>query len=157
MAKTQTMTGSRAKILINGKTVGLFSQCSWSIRQSKEPIYVLGRYSPADIVGTDQQPVQMTLTGYRVIDAGPYKVANATMLKDLLNEEDFTITVQDRQTKKIFFQAVGCKVLGWSSGVASRGITDIRLEVVGLIGADETSLNVGDQEDASAVNITDGQ
>jgi hypothetical protein len=157
MAQAKTLVGSRAKILINGQVVGLFTNCSWSIRQSKEPLFTLGRYSPGEIVPTSQEAVTVTLTGYRVVDSGPYKVANATLLKDLLNEEDFSIVILDRKTGLSLFTAVGCRVQGWSSGVASRGVSDIRLDVIALRGEDEYGASVGgDAESASAANIDDG-
>jgi hypothetical protein len=155
--KSQILTGARAKILINGKLVGLFSQCSWSVNQDKQPAFILGRYNPAEITPTTQEPVRMTLNGYRVVEAGPYRVANATLLKNLLNEEDFTVAVLDRQTGKTIFMATGCRVQGWSSGVASRGVSDIRIEIVAAKGEDEYGLAAGgDDEGATAASLDDG-
>ena len=157
MALAKILTGARAKILINGKPVGLFANCTWSIRQDKTPQFILGRYNPAEITPTAQEAVSMSLTGYRVVDAGPYAVANATLLKNLLNEEDFNIAVLDRQTGQTIFNASGCRVTGWSSGVASRGVSDIRIEVLGLIGEDEYGLaQGGDAETSTASNLDDG-
>jgi hypothetical protein len=157
MARSQILTGARAKILINGTTVGLFTNCSWSIRQDKQPAFILGRYSPAEITPTAQEAVSLTLTGYRVVDAGPYKVANATLLKNLLEEEDFTVTVLDRQTGKVIFSALGCRVLGWSSGVAFRGFSDVSINILGLLGQDEYGESQGgDGESNTASNLDDG-
>lgn len=157
MAKAKILTGARAKILINGNLVGLFANCSWSIRQDKAPAYILGRYNPAEITPTSQEPVTISLTGYRVVDAGPYAVAEATMLKDLLFEEDFSVVVQDRQTGKSIFTAQGCRVSGWSSGVAARGVSDIRIDIIGLVAEDEYgTADNGDAEEATAANLDDG-
>ncbi len=157
MGKAKILTGARAKVLINGQLVGLFSNCSWSIRQGKDPAFVLGRYNPAEIIPTTQEPVTISLQGYRVVDAGPYKVANATLLKNLLNEEDFAIAVLDRQTNKKIFTAVGCRVQGWSSGVAARGVSDIRIDVIGIRGQDEFGEATGGDDDSNtASNIDDG-
>lgn len=157
MAKAKILTGARAKVLINGAVVGLFANCSWSITQDKVPAYILGRYSPAEITPTSQEPVRMSLTGYRVVDSGPYKVANATLLKNLLQEEDFSVAILDRQTGKTVFTALGCRVTGWSSGVASRGVSDIRIDILGLKGEDEFgSANGGDDEAANAAKLDDG-
>lgn len=153
MARSNVFTGARAKVSINGKVVGLFSNVSWSIRQEKVPQFILGRYNPAEITPTTQEAVQMTLTGYRVIDAGPYIVGGASHLYELLNEEDFAVSVTDRQTNKIVFTAQGCRVTGWSSGSAARGVSDIRLDVIGIIGWDESRQS---DEDTGAVNLTDG-
>lgn len=144
-------------MIINGNIVGLFSQCTWSLTQGKVPNFILGRFSPAEITPVDQDAVRMTLRGYRVVDAGPYKVANATLLKNLLQEDDFSVAVLDRQTNKRIFQADGCRVLGWSSGAASRGVSDIQLDIIGMIGTDEFGLaSGGDDESANASKIDDG-
>ena len=158
MAKAKILTGARAKVLVNGNPVGLFANCSWSVRQGKDPAYILGRYNPAEITPTSQEPVTLSLTGYRVVDAGPYAVANATLLKDLLQEEDFSVSVQDRQTGKIIFDAQGCRVTGWTSGVAARGVSDIRVDIIGLIGEDEfgKALPGGGDADIGASNLDDG-
>ena len=157
MARAKILTGARAKVLVNGALVGLFSQCSWSIRQGKDPAFILGRFNPAEITPTTQEAVTLSLSGYRVVDAGPYKVANATLLKNLLNEEDFSIAILDRQTNKTIFTAVGCRVQGWSSGVAARGVSDIRIDVIGIRGEDEFgTAQGGDDEGNSASNLDDG-
>lgn len=143
--------------MINGNVVGLFSNCSWSMRQDKQPAFILGRHGPAEITPTTQEPVSLRLTGYRVVDAGPYKVANATLLKNLLSEEDFTVDIIDRQTGKMIFRAVGCRVQGWSSGVAARGVSDISVDIIGLRGEDEFGVaQGGDDEGNSASNLDDG-
>jgi hypothetical protein len=144
-------------VLINGNLVGLFSQCTWSIRQGKDAQFILGRYNPGEITPTTQEAVQLSLSGYRVVDAGPYKVANATLLKNLLNEDDFNVSVLDRQTGKTIFEASGCRVQGWSSGVAARGVSDIRIDIIGIKGEDEFGIAQGGDDDAaSASNIDDG-
>lgn len=156
MAQAKIFTGARAKVSINGNTVGLFANCNWSVRQDKAPAYILGRYNPAEITPTSQEPVTLSLTGYRVVDAGPYQVANASLLRDLLTEEDFDVTVTDRQTNRIIFQARGCRVTGWSSGAASRGVSDIRVDVIGLVGEDEYGIALGGDADLGASNLDDG-
>ncbi len=156
MGQAKILTGARAKVSIAGTPVGLFANCSWSIRQDKAPAYILGRYNPAEITPTSQEPVTLSLTGYRVVDAGPYAVANATLLRGLLEEEDFDVTVFDRQTGKAIFTAVGCRVTGWSSGVAARGVSDIRIDVIGIKGEDEFGTAQGGDEDIGAANLDDG-
>lgn len=156
MAKAKILTGARAKISISGNVVGLFANCSWSVRQDKAPAYILGRYNPAEITPTSQEPVSLSLTGYRVVDAGPYAVANATLLRNLLEEEDFDVVVIDRQTGKSIFTAVGCRVTGWSSGVAARGVSDIRVDVLGIRGEDEFGTAQGGDDDIGGSNLDDG-
>lgn len=157
MAKAKILTGARAKVLINGNVVGLFSNCTWSLNQEKVANFILGRFSPCEITPTSQEAVSVTLRGYRVVDSGPYKVANATLLKNLLDEEDFSVVILDRQTGKSIFTAVGCRVLGWSSGVAAKGVSDIELRILGLRAEDEFgTAQGGDNEAPSAANLDDG-
>lgn len=156
MGKAKILTGARAKVSIAGNIVGLFANCTWSIRQDKAPAYILGRYNPAEITPTSQEPVTLSLTGYRVVDAGPYAVANATLLRGLLEEEDFDVTVIDRQSGKQIFTAVGCRVTGWSSGVAARGVSDIRVDVIGIKGEDEYGIAQGGDDDVGGANLDDG-
>jgi hypothetical protein len=158
MAVAKILTGARAKILINGNVVGLFSQCQWSIRQGKEAQFALGRYNPTEITPTTQEAIQLSLTGYRVVNSGPYKVANATLLQNLLNEEDFNVSILDRQTNTSIFAVAGCRVQGWSSGVAARGVSDIRIDIIGLVGDDEFLDPKGTvlDSDIGATNLDDG-
>lgn len=155
MAKSDVLTGARAKVRIYNKqnkpvTIGLFNNCSWSIRQEKQPIFILGRYNPTEITPTTQEAVQMTLTGFRVVGKGPYAVMNATLLKDLLNEQDFTVEIVDRRNPQVpIFQAKGCRVTGWSSGVAARGISDVRIDVVGIVATDETGVADNGDDDTA--------
>jgi hypothetical protein len=74
-----------------------------------------------------------------------------------LEEEDFSVAIVDRQTGETLFQADGCRVTGWSSGVAARGVSDIRIDIIGLKGEDEYGISQGgDDETQSAANLTDG-
>jgi len=152
MAKATILTGARAQVYIGEKLIGLFANCSWSIRQDKSPAYILGKFNPDQIVPTAQEPVSLSLTGYRVIEKGPYTL-NATKLKGLLSEQDFTVTIKDRDTSKVIFTANGCRITGWSSGVSARGQSDIRLDVIGLVGWDESSVAEGGDNDIGASSI----
>lgn len=153
MATSPVVTGARAKVRIydsvtgKPKVIGLVSNCTWSIRQDKTPIFILGRYNPASIVSTAQEAVSLRLTGFRIYGLGPYVTMNATKLMDLLNENDFTVDIIDRKNPSVaLFTAVGCLVQGWSSGVNSRGISDISVDVIGQTGWDESTPSGGDDD-----------
>jgi hypothetical protein len=161
---SNVLTGARALVMIDTNLIGIFSSCTWQLRQDKTPLFVLGKYGPGQIAPTAQEAVQMSLTGFRVFNKGPYAAMGATMLKDLLTEQDFTVKVFDRGPKdvagtnnsnsdvngKAAFTAFGCRITGWSSGVAARGVSDVRIEVIGLFGGDETEGSEV-QESSSAV------
>ena len=167
MSTSQVFTGARAVLMIKGQRVGLFSDVSWSIRQSKEPQFILGRFNPAEITQTSQDAVSMSMSGFRFLDAdkgtesspgkisksgSPYNVAGATKLSGLLNEEDFVVQLVDRKSGNPIFTVQGCKVVSWSSGVAARGVSSIRIEMIGIHAEDET----GDTGDSGAPNSSDG-
>lgn len=155
--KNRILTGARALVYFENNLVGLFSSANWSIMQEKVPAYILGRYNPSEITPTAQEPIRISLTGFRVIGKGPYAVAKATMLKDLIDEGDFTLKVVDRQTNQTVFNAFECRVVGWSSGVAARSVSDVRLEVIGIKGGDEEVENADGFDDrADAANLDSG-
>lgn len=154
MAKSQILTGARAVLqFINpagqAKTVGVFTTANWSVRQEKAPAFILGRFNPAELTPVSQEAVAISLSGFRVVDASPYEIANATALKGLLDEEDFVLQVVDRRTKKVIFRASGCRVSSWSSGVQARSISDVRLEVVAIIAEDE--FNSQDEDSSGSI------
>jgi hypothetical protein len=156
MAQSQIFTGARAKLLINGKAVGLFANCNWSVRQEKVPAFILGAYAPVEITQTTQEAITMDLRGYRVVDSGPYAVANVTMLKNLLTEEDFSVAITDRQTGKMILLVQGCKATGFSSGAASKSVSDISVSILGLRADDEYTLSQGGDGEPGASTLTDG-
>lgn len=151
--KPQIFTGARAIVILNGKRVGLFANCSWSVRQDKAPAYILGRFNPTEITSTSQEPVQLSLTGYRVVGKGPYTLEVKALKDLLLNDNDFYVEILDRRTGDLIFRAEGCRCAGWSSGVAARGVSDIRLDVIGLVAWDESHAEAGDA-DPDAADLT---
>lgn len=156
-AKNRVMTGARALVYMGENLVGMFSSCNWSVMQEKVPIYILGRFNPAEITPTAQEPIRLSLTGFRQINKGPYAVAKATMLKDLIDEGDFTVKVFDRQTQQDIFTAFECRVVGWRSGVSARAVTDVQIDVIGIKGGDEAVAAADGFDDrADAANLTSG-
>jgi hypothetical protein len=149
MAKAKILTGARATVTVKGVPVGLFSNISWSIRQDKSPAFVLGAFGPVEITPTAQEPVSVSLSGYRIVDKGPYTLG-ATELEDLLLEEDFEIVITDRQSQKAIFTAQGCRLTGWSSGVSARGVSDIRMDALGLKGWDEAASSSSETKGSGA-------
>jgi hypothetical protein len=154
MAKSSILTGSRAVLQFidpsgKAKTVGVFTTANWSVRQEKAPAFILGRYNPAELTPVSQEAVAISLSGFRVVDASVYEIANATALKNLLNEEDFSLQIVDRRSKKVIFRASGCRVTSWSSGVQARSVSDVRLDVIGIIAEDE--FNSSDEDSSGAI------
>ena len=147
--KAKILTGPRAVVFIGEKQVGMFSSITWSASQEKFSAFILGRFNAAELTPVGQEPIRASLTGYRIMDAGPYAVANATHLADLLNENDFILKIQDRQTGKIIVTITECKVTNWSSGINARSVSDIRIDVMGLRIFDESDPSGNKSDDTN--------
>ena len=138
MAKAKVFHGARAKLVVDGKVVGLFSNCSWGVAYDSHAIHILGRFSPAEIVLTGQDAINVSATGFRLIDNGPHIDAKVPKLQDLLNHEDISLSLIDRQTGKNILNIVGVRPTGYSSNVSSRGITEMTVNFMGTIASDES-------------------
>lgn len=146
--ENKILTGARAQLAINGKIVGLFTDCSYGLNYDAQPAFILGRYSAAEITMTSQEVINVQANGFRVIDAGPHEVASIPKLQDLLNHEDISLSLIDRKTGKIFMTVVGVRPVSYSSGVNARGVTSVSCSFLGLRMADES----GDQDESSGAS-----
>ena len=176
--KQRILDGAMAKLLVDGKVIGFFTTCTWSVRQEKVPIYVLGRHSPAEIVSTAQDVVSISVTGFKTLPtsikdgegnkmdkitpSSPHAFGNKdvgmTKLGQLVNGDvKFSVAVSYRnQPEVILFKSENCTVVGYSSGVAARSVADIRLDIIGEyvseIDGDSESMTEG--AEAADLNIT---
>jgi hypothetical protein len=159
MAKALTFHGARAKLAFfdtvagEFKVVGLFSSCSGGVTYDVQPIYILGRHSPAETVYTGQEAVAFTASGFRVVDNGPYVAGKVPKLQDLLQHEDLSVAILDRDTGKTIMQVFNCRPTGFQFAVSARAVTEITVNFIGLMVQDES----GDQaEGAGGTSLTDG-
>lgn len=143
--QAKTMHGSRAQLQINGITIGIFNNVSYGVRYDATAINVLGRFSAAEIVLSGMEPINVTCTGFRVIDHGPYAIASVPRLQDLLTNEDVTLSIFDRSTGEQVMTVVGCRATGWNTSVAARAIQDITVDFMGLRLSDENDPNGQDE------------
>ena len=161
-----TMTGARAKVYVNGKLVGMATDCSWSYRLSMEPVHILGRYEVAEIVPTAQEPVDVTLNGMRMYKLGPHVgftgAANTETLvptlASLLTYKDVLIAIYDRAqpaNAAPIMQVMQCRATSYSSAVSAKGITSINLTYTGIRVVDESATD-NQIQDASAAPYTLG-
>jgi hypothetical protein len=157
MAAPKVMSGARAKFGIldpatgQAKYLGIFNNVSYGLTYDAQPAYILGRYSPAEIDYTAQEPVQITASGWRVIDHGPHADGKVPNLKDLLKHEYLTLTIVDRQnpSKNIaVFRDV--RPTGYSTTISARNLEEITVTFVGIFVDDESTANA---EDPSALDL----
>lgn len=144
MATQNVFHGSRAVVQIAGasgsvNTIGIFTSCTWSVNYDTNPAFILGRYSPAEITYTGQDAINISATGYRVVDQGAYQSCSLPQLNQLMSADDLTIQIVDRQTGKAIFTAVHCRPTGYNSGVTARATSDITVNFLGLRAHDESA------------------
>lgn len=156
-----TLTGARAKLYINGTLVGLATDCNWSLPYGMEPVHTLGRFEPQEIVPVSQEAIEVSMNGMRVVNFGPHvgfdgNVDTAKMvpvLKDLLNNKDVTIRIEDRQTNENIMEIVRCRSRGYSSQVGAKGMVTYSMQFIGIIALDEHTKE-SDIKDGTAVPYT---
>lgn len=162
------MSGARAKLgIIEGgpdgkaKFVGIFNSVSYSLTYDAQPAYILGRYSPAEIEYTAQEPVQITASGWRVIKHGPHRDGKVPALKDLLTHEYLSLVVEDRQQGGATDDPKGriavfrnVRPTGYSTTITARQLEEITVTFVGIL-VDTPDDGIENNEAASASVMPD--
>ena len=125
--------------------MGIWTNLSYQVAMNVQAVFVLGRFSAAELVTTGVEPVTITAQGWRNIGHGPFTAEGGsfTDLKDLLNQEDITLDIIDRQTNLHVATIKGCKPTGLSSAVTSKTLQEQTNTYLGLLYSDES----GDQEE----------
>lgn len=148
MAAPKTVSGARCKVgIVDPSTgvaryVGIFNSVSYGLTYDAQPVYILGRFSPAEIDYTAQEPVNITCSGWRVVDHGAHVEGGVPKLQDLLNHEYLTLTVVDRQnpTRNIAtFRNV--RPTGYSTTISARNLEEITVTFMGIFVDDESTAN----------------
>jgi hypothetical protein len=148
------MHGARAQLIVDGKTVGIFSDCSWGLRYDAQPVYILGRFSAAEIGYTAQETVQVSARGFRIVDHGPHEDAKVPKLQELLNHQDITLAIYDRQSGKKLATITGCRPIGYETSVSSRALQEMTVTFMGLLLDDESDATKGPAaENADSTNL----
>ncbi len=143
----KVMTGARAQLMIvdpntqEGRVVGIFNNVSYGLTYGAEPIFLLGRYSPDEIVYTSQEAVAVTASGWRVIDSGPHALVKVPKLADLLNHEYLELAIFDRQTNKRIAKIHSVRPTSYNTTLANRQPEEISVTFMGLLLDDESTEN----------------
>ena len=149
----RVMSGARAKVSINGKVVGIFANISYALAYDAQPAYILGRYSAAEIDYTAQELVQVSASGFRVVNSGAHALASVPALDKLLNHEYVTIEIVDRQENKAIAIIRNVRPTGYSTSISARQLEEITVNFVGTLVDDESTKN---EEHATAVKDITG-
>ena len=143
-----TMTGARAKVKVNGQYVGVFDSCGYGGTVGAEPVHTLGRYSPNEISITSYEAVQVSCSGFRLIDQGVHVLPAAPQLQDLLNFETVQLEVEDRQSGKTIAIVKNCVPTNWSEQQQAKGTTRFNITYLGTVLSDES----GDQDESAGAS-----
>lgn len=145
MAAPKVFHGARAKVSILDpvtgvpRVVGLWNNFDYSVTLDVQAAFVLGRFSAADLVTTGMEPVNITASGWRIIDHDAFVECGVTNLKDLLNQQFLQLTVHDRQTGKNMATIRGCLPTGWSTGASAKQLSTLQNSYLGLLIDTETT------------------
>lgn len=140
----RTVHGARALVRLTNsgtneaKPVGIWNSVNFSVSYDVNPVFILGRFSAAELVTTGLEPVSISCSGYRVVDHGPMVEGGFLNVTDLLNQGDITLDIYDRQTGKVIATIVGVKPTGLSSNVSAKNLMDSSTTYVGLLLSDES-------------------
>lgn len=143
----KVMTGARAQVMIvdpntgEGRVVGIFNNVSYGLTYGAEPIFILGRYSPDEIVYTSQEAVSITCSGWRVVDSGPHATAKVPSLDALMNHEYIELAIFDRQTNKRIAKIHSVRPTSYNTTLANRQPEEVSITFLGLLVDDESTEN----------------
>lgn len=146
---SKVVTGSRAKVYIDNKLVGIFESCTISNTTGNEPIHLLGRFGPDEIAITSQEAVQVTCAGFRVVGNGKHVLPKYPKVQDLLNFQPFTLAVVDRQTGETMETVLGVVPSTNNTNYNARASSRVNISYIGILSSDES----GDQSEAGAVSL----
>lgn len=143
----RVMTGARAQLMIvdpnsgEGRVVGIFNNVSYGLTYGAQPIDLLGRYSPDEIVYTHQEAVSITASGWRVIGHGPHTAAKLPSLSELMNHEYLELAIFDRQTNQRIAKIHSVRPTGFNTSLANRQAEEMTITMLGLLVDDEDTVN----------------
>ena len=147
MAAPKILSGGRAIVKsTNGTTapflLGIFNSISYQVRYETTPIYVLGNYSPVDIVYNATEVVTISATAWRALDKGPYSVqGQMPLIQQLIDYGYLTLTIYDRTDENEPIAEIQ-KVLptGYSTSISERQVGNMSIDFVGIL-VDDPSEN----------------
>lgn len=148
MPVSKVMHGARAVVWVGTTPAGIFNHASVQVGYDVAPAYILGRFTAAELVYVGAEIVSLTLAGFRVMQNGPFSLADATsgsklipFIQDLLNYDDVSVSLHDRtQTdpnRSTIMQVFEVKPTGFSESVGARGLMELTVNMQGLSFGDE--------------------
>lgn len=151
MPSPKVMSGARGKLGIldpatnSVRYVGLFKDVSYGMSFDAQPVFILGRYSAAEIEYTAQEPISITASGWRVYGHGAHVEASLPRLQDLLRHEYLVLQITDRQNEgpgqKPLATFRQVRPTGYSTSLNSRNLQEMTVTFMGILMDDESTEN----------------
>jgi hypothetical protein len=140
---SKVMSGARAKVFIadpnSGKPelVGSFHTVTVGLTFDVQPVNILGRFSPDELVYTAQEAVTVQCSGFRVIGAGVHRMMKVPNTRDLLTHEYLQLVITDRQTGRDIHKVHSVRPVSYSTTLNARALEDVSVTYLGLLIDDE--------------------
>ena len=99
----------------------------------------------AEIAITSYEAVQVSCSGFRIVDQGVHVLPVAPKLQDLLLLERIQIEIEDRQTGKNIAIVKNCVATSWGEAQQAKGTTRFNISYMGEVLSDES----GDQDESA--------
>lgn len=144
---SKTMVGGRAKVYIGQTLIGIFDSCSTSRSYGSEVVHTLGKYGPQEVVYTSAEAVNVSCSGFRVVDTGVHTLGGGQVptVGQLLSFEPFTISVIDRQSGKTVRVVEGCVPTTDNDNFNAKATSKVTINYTGTVTYDESGpQNEGD-------------
>ncbi len=162
MSGANVVSGARCKVYIgasgstdtqNSQPVGIFNSISYGLTYDALPVFILGRYSAAEIDYTAQDVIGITCSGWRVVNHGAHADGQLPKLQDLLNADYISMIVEDRKTGAKLASITSVRPTGYSTTISARQLEEITVNFVGILVSDETAEN---DEAAGSTDLPQG-
>jgi hypothetical protein len=155
---SKVMTGARAKVFLtnpNNNTsslVGSFHTVTWGLNFDVQPINILGRFSPAELLYTAQEAVSVQCVGFKVIGSGAHRMMGIPNTRDLLTHEYLELVITDRQTGEDIARVHSVRPVSYSTTLNARAVEDISVSYLGLlVDAPDEKVELSESSNASTL------
>lgn len=120
---------------------GIFESVSYGLTYDCQPVFLLGRWTAASLDYTAVEPVQVSCTGWRVVNHGPHTDGGLPKIQDLLTADYQLLSIVDRKTHAVIATIRDVRPTGYSTGVAARQLSQLSMSYIGIIADDEDTDN----------------
>lgn len=139
MAKSRVLTGARLVVYINDLPFAKISEFRWSNDTPVHEIYGIDLETPSELA-TSITKLSGNMTVFRLAgDGGAEGAGMAVQSNDLSRLRYFSITVVDRLTNQVVFEAKRCQLQGQSWDAPARGLVTGQLSWCGTAWSNETA------------------